>query len=99
MAYNDDYVYNEAGDDANTKWYNQKDERSCRIYDNNDFFTIFVQIMLAAFALGSLYIKRQQEVPRRTFTTWARDVSKQGVGACYAHVANMVCLILLEIKS
>jgi hypothetical protein len=89
MAYDDDY----AGDDdanANT-WYNQKDDRTCRIYDHNDFFTVFVQLLLAAFGLGSLYIKRQQEVPRRTFVTWARDVSKQGVGACYAHVCNMVC--------
>mgnify|MGYP005845492077 CR=1 FL=1 len=90
MAYNDDYNYGDDDANNNAKWYNQKDERTCRIYDHNDFFTVFVQLLLAAFALGSLYIKRQQEVPRRTLSTWVRDVSKQGVGACYAHVCNMV---------
>jgi hypothetical protein len=97
MAYNDDYYADNQDDDGSNNngnsWANrfsQKDDRTCRIYDHNDFFTVFVQLLLAAFALGSLYIKRMQEVPRRTFSTWARDVSKQGVGACYAHVCNMV---------
>lgn len=63
----------------------------CKVYDKEDFFTVFVQMLLAAFAVFSLWIKRQNEKPRRTFRTWALDVSKQGIGACYAHVANMVC--------
>jgi hypothetical protein len=68
----------------------------CKIYDNDDFFTILVQIMLALFALGSLWIKRMNEVPRRTFQTWFLDVSKQGFGACYAHVMNMVIAAVIS---
>lgn len=93
----DDDNYN--NDDAGGTWadvFNTKDERTCRVYDHNDFFTVFVQLMLAAFALGSLYIKRMKEVPRRTFSTWALDVSKQGVGACYAHVCNMAIAAILS---
>lgn len=68
----------------------QYGEEVCRVYDKNDFFTVFVQMLLGVVALMSLYIKRLQEVPRRTFNTWFLDVSKQGFGACYAHVLNMV---------
>lgn len=68
----------------------------CKIYDNDDFFTILVQILLAVFALGSLWIKRMNETPRRTFQTWFLDVSKQGFGACYAHVMNMVIAAVIS---
>lgn len=67
-----------------------EDEKVCKVYDKDDFFTIFVQMMLAMFALGSLWFKRMFETPKRRFMTWFYDVSKQGVGACYAHVLNMV---------
>ena len=63
----------------------------CKVYDSEDFFTVFVQLLLAFLALMSLWFKRQNEQPRRKFRTWFLDVSKQGVGACYAHVLNMVC--------
>jgi hypothetical protein len=90
----EDY-YTETDDNAGSggRWsqFSEKDDRTCKVYDNDDFFTVLVQLVLAAAALGSLYLKRMREVPRRTFTTWALDVSKQGVGACYAHVCNMVC--------
>lgn len=62
----------------------------CKIYDKEDFFTVLVQLLLAFLALCSLWIKRTQEVPRRKFWTWFMDVFKQGLGACYAHVLNMV---------
>ena len=51
--------------------------------------TNLLQAMLALFALMSLWIKRMQEKPKRAFLTWFLDVSKQGVGACYAHILNM----------
>lgn len=76
------------GDDV----YNEVQERYCMIYDKDDFFTVFVQIVLAFVALLCLYWKRLHEVPRRTFRTWSLDVGKQAVGACYAHVVNMVRL-------
>ena len=67
----------------------------CKVYDKEDFFTVFVLMLLAAAALLSLWFKRQSERPRRKFRTWFLDVSKQGLGACYAHVANMVCFYRL----
>ena len=79
-----------ADDDTNA------DQPVCKVYDKDDFFTVFVQLMLAVFALGSLWFKRMYEQPRRKFLTWFYDVSKQGFGACYAHVLNMVIAALLS---
>jgi len=62
----------------------------CKIYDAEDSFTGLVQVMLALIALASLYVKRQHEVPRRKFMTWWLDVSKQGFGAFYSHLTNML---------
>jgi len=71
---------------------NANSGKFCKIYDRDDVFTIAVQIVLAILALGSLWIKRMREVPKRNFKTWSLDVSKQGIGAGYAHVLNMVSL-------
>lgn len=65
----------------------------CKIYDTDDLFTIIVQMLLALACLVALWYKRLTEVPRRTFWTWFMDVFKQGAGACYAHVLNMVRLV------
>lgn len=86
MADNDDNI-NEQNDDVNNN--DNYIEDVCRVYDKDDFFTVFVQILLGCLALMSLYIKRLQEVPRRTFKTWFMDVMKQGFGAVYAHILNM----------
>jgi hypothetical protein len=79
----DDDQYNDDGSSSSSG-------KICMIYDRDDFFTVLVQIGLALFALMSLYVKRLQEVPRRTFKTWFLDCSKQAFGASYAHVLNMV---------
>mmetsp|Transcript_7195 Transcript_7195/g.19496 ORF Transcript_7195/g.19496 Transcript_7195/m.19496 type:complete len:283 (-) Transcript_7195:220-1068(-) len=76
-----------ADDDQITE---EQAQQICKIYDEDDFFTVIVQMMLALFALLSLWFKRQTEKPRRKFYTWFLDISKQGLGACYAHVLNMV---------
>ena len=99
---NDDAVNgeNDVADEYNTDdlYYGTTDDeqRWCMIYDKTDFFTIFVQMLLACFALGSLYFKRLREVPRRTFSTWFMDVFKQGLGACYAHIMNMVRILYID---
>jgi hypothetical protein len=67
----------------------------CKVYDKEDSFTSWVQIGLALLALGSLYIKRQQERPQRKLMTWFLDISKQAFGACYAHVLNMIVAAVL----
>lgn len=84
-----------ADDDGNDEnlddFYSDLAERGvCQIYSNEDSFTAFVQGLLAALALASLWIKRQNEKPRRKFLTWFLDVSKQALGAMYAHVLNMM---------
>mmetsp|Transcript_12074 Transcript_12074/g.15078 ORF Transcript_12074/g.15078 Transcript_12074/m.15078 type:complete len:314 (-) Transcript_12074:251-1192(-) len=71
------------------------EEPVCKVYSNEDHFTAFVQVLLAAFALLSLYYKRQQERPRRKFWTWFLDISKQGIGAVYAHCLNMVIAAII----
>mmetsp|Transcript_33272 Transcript_33272/g.48920 ORF Transcript_33272/g.48920 Transcript_33272/m.48920 type:complete len:300 (+) Transcript_33272:409-1308(+) len=68
---------------------NDDDYKVCKVYDGDDRFTVAVQIFLGVVALGSLWIKRLREKPQRDFETWFLDVSKQGVGATYAHVLNM----------
>jgi hypothetical protein len=77
-------------DDGYTNTDTSEEEQVCQIYSVEDSFTSFVQALLAAFALASLWIKRLQERPQRDFLTWFLDVSKQAFGACYAHVLNMV---------
>mmetsp|Transcript_29612 Transcript_29612/g.86256 ORF Transcript_29612/g.86256 Transcript_29612/m.86256 type:complete len:411 (-) Transcript_29612:1136-2368(-) len=71
------------------------DDEVCKVFDAEDGFTSFVQALLAVIALVSLYLKRQQEQPRRKFWTWFMDVSKQAFGACYAHVLNMAIAAIL----
>lgn len=72
-----------------------EEEEVCKVFDKDDGFTSFVQALLAVIALVSLYLKRQQEQPRRKFWTWFMDVSKQAFGACYAHVLNMAIAAIL----
>lgn len=72
------------------------DDDVCKIYDKEDAFTSFVQVLLAGIALGSLYIKRNNERPRRKFMTWWLDVSKQGIGAVYAHISNMYIAAIIS---
>lgn len=80
-----------ANDDDNFNYDDAVDEeQTCKVYDGNDVFTAWVQIFLALFALGSLWFKRMREKPRRKFETWFMDVTKQGLGAVYAHLLNML---------
>jgi len=85
----DDYMADYNGNN------NNNDEAVCMIYDKEDAFTVFVQLLLAFLALLSLWFKRNSEKPKRTFRTWFLDISKQAFGACYAHVLNMVIAALL----
>lgn len=89
---NVDDAYANANDD-----YNDDDiESVCKVYDKNDLFTVAVQIILALFAVASLYLKRMQEKPKRTLQTWFLDVGKQAAGACYAHVLNMMIASIIS---
>mmetsp|Transcript_17734 Transcript_17734/g.25026 ORF Transcript_17734/g.25026 Transcript_17734/m.25026 type:complete len:256 (-) Transcript_17734:271-1038(-) len=72
------------------------EQRICKVYDVEDSYTSWVQILLAFLALASLYFKRLNETPRRTLKTWALDVSKQGFGATYAHIVNMLIAAVIS---
>eukprot|EP00527_Entomoneis_sp_CCMP2396_P000232 CAMPEP_0198136910 /NCGR_PEP_ID=MMETSP1443-20131203/460_1 /TAXON_ID=186043 /ORGANISM="Entomoneis sp., Strain CCMP2396" /LENGTH=255 /DNA_ID=CAMNT_0043798205 /DNA_START=324 /DNA_END=1091 /DNA_ORIENTATION=+ len=85
-------------DDVGDDYFVEEAEKYCKIYDDDDFFTVVVQLALAIMALLSLWIKRLQEVPRRLFWTWFMDCFKQGLGACYAHVMNMVIAAVLAVN-
>jgi len=91
MADDDLYKY----EDDDVAEVSEQVEKVCKVYDSEDFFTIFVQLLLAFFALLSLWFKRQSERPRRKFRTWFLDISKQGLGACYAHVLNMIIAAII----
>lgn len=54
------------------------------------FFEVFVQMFLLVTALGSLWLKRRFEKPRRARLVWLCDVAKQCVGGSFIHVSNMV---------
>jgi len=96
---NDDNVNDDVVDDDLYEYEDSQNAteniKFCKVYDSEDFFTVFVQLLLAFFALMSLWFKRQGEEPRRKFRTWVLDVSKQGVGACYAHVLNMIIAAII----
>jgi hypothetical protein len=78
------------GNNSNNNPYDSDATKYCKIYDQNDWFTMIVQIVLALCCVAALWYKRLTEIPRRTFHTWFMDVFKQAAGACYAHVLNMV---------
>lgn len=82
-------------DDAYYNFDDDSNQEICKVYDVEDAFTSFVQVLLAVMALGSLYWKRHHEFPKRKFRTWWLDVSKQGIGAVYAHITNMYVAAIL----
>lgn len=89
-GYNDNAYEDDGGLYGNDDDGGSDEKSVCKVYDGNDAFTAWVQIFLAIFALGSLWFKRMREKPRRKFATWFMDISKQGIGAVYAHLLNMI---------
>ena len=60
-----------------------------------DWKSIAIQGLLGVSALGTLVVKRVLEVPRRDFTVFVYDVSKQAIGQLYAHGLNLLIAIRL----
>ncbi|KAJ8324677.1 hypothetical protein BDV3_004904 [Batrachochytrium dendrobatidis] len=61
-------------------------ELNCQLMDG---FAVVVQVLLASIALGSLFIKRHRETPRRPLLIWAMDTSKQALAASMVHFVNV----------
>ncbi|KAI8801263.1 vacuolar membrane protein-domain-containing protein [Cladochytrium replicatum] len=52
-------------------------------------FAVVVQVILGTIALSSLLVKRHREFPRRPFTVWIMDTSKQALASSMVHFANV----------
>eukprot|EP00440_Ansanella_granifera_P020930 gb/GFBE01022731.1/.p1 GENE.gb/GFBE01022731.1/~~gb/GFBE01022731.1/.p1 ORF type:complete len:257 (+),score=68.27 gb/GFBE01022731.1/:1-771(+) len=62
-------------------------EQECRVISGH--FALFVQAFLASMVLATLLYKRYRENPKRTWTVWFMDSSKQGFGMGLQHFANV----------
>lgn len=63
-------------------------------------YTYLVQILVGVLALLSLFVKwrcfeARQETATRSTRVWAFDVGKQGFGAGFAHILNILVASLL----
>jgi hypothetical protein len=63
------------------------DEPVCRVLSGT--FAWSVQGCLGAWVLGTLVYKRQTELPRRAWTIWAMDTSKQAFAMGLQHCVNL----------
>mmetsp|Transcript_22203 Transcript_22203/g.40007 ORF Transcript_22203/g.40007 Transcript_22203/m.40007 type:complete len:225 (-) Transcript_22203:131-805(-) len=59
----------------------------CRVIHGS--FAFFVQGFLAAMVLTTLLYKRYQEEPKRSWTVWLMDTSKQGFAMGLQHFVNI----------
>lgn len=65
----------------------------CRLLGG--FFSTFIQGCLAFLCIGTLIIKRQNEVPRRDWYVWFLDVMKQGIGSSFGHFSNIFLSVVI----
>ena len=64
---------------------------TCQLINNG--FSILIHFILGIFALFSLGVKRITEKPRRPLKIFIYDVSKQVIGALYAHGLNILIAV------
>mmetsp|Transcript_5296 Transcript_5296/g.12638 ORF Transcript_5296/g.12638 Transcript_5296/m.12638 type:complete len:260 (+) Transcript_5296:91-870(+) len=69
--------------------FGQLAPEKCRILDG--WWGYLVQGLLFFVCFGSLILKRQMEIPQRTWLVFFLDSSKQIAGATVIHILNMVC--------
>tara|TARA_B100001057_G_scaffold491436_1_gene581675 strand:+ start:198 stop:938 length:741 start_codon:yes stop_codon:yes gene_type:complete len=62
----------------------------------NNLLSYFIQLFLGIVAISSLIFKRHIENPKRPWTIWACDVSKQLVGGFCVHCTNILVSELLK---
>lgn len=61
-----------------------------------DTFGYAMQLLLFVFSMGSLLLKWYLEVPRRQFTVFAADMSKQCFAGGWYHILNVCLSMALE---
>lgn len=69
----------------------------CELF--TDAFSKLIQLVLGFVAIGSLWIKRELEHPKRDFGVWALDVSKQATGGFFIHVLNIILSVVFAMTS
>eukprot|EP00388_Colpodella_angusta_P022752 GDKJ01058185.1.p1 GENE.GDKJ01058185.1~~GDKJ01058185.1.p1 ORF type:complete len:284 (+),score=15.64 GDKJ01058185.1:25-852(+) len=67
----------------------------CQVLSNEDAFGYLVQGALALLCFVALLIKRWMEKPRRRWTIFMMDTSKQGFGGGTLHIMNMIMATFL----
>lgn len=66
----------------------------CKLLEG--WYAFFIQGLLGLLALSSLLIKRWREIPKRTWTIWMMDVSKQGVSSLCIHFLAIFIALLMS---
>jgi hypothetical protein len=69
----------------------EHEDDTCRVISGH--YALLVQAFLAAMVLGTLLYKRLQESPRRSWTIWLMDTSKQGFAMSLQHIVNLALAI------
>jgi hypothetical protein len=69
------------------------DKDQCQLLGG--IFAAFIQGCLAVLCIGTLIIKRQNEIPRRDWYVWFLDVTKQGVGSSFGHFSNIFLSVII----
>lgn len=64
-----------------------------------DSFGYCLQLALAFSSFTVLLIKRNMEVPRRSWSIFALDSSKQALGSIIAHVWNVIYALVVVSKA
>lgn len=69
------------------------DEQSCSLLGP---VALVVQAIMAILVISSLLVKRYREHPRRQWTVWLGDVSKQVIGQAFLHATNILVSTLFS---
>lgn len=77
----------DGGDGGGTLPVPPVDKQACALLGPT---ALVVQGLMAIIVLSSLLIKRYRENPRREWSVWLGDVSKQIIGQGFLHVSRCV---------
>ena len=69
----------------------------CKLLEG--IFAYFIQGLLGILALSTLLIKRYREFPKRFWTVWIMDISKQGMSSLFCHFIAIIIALLMSVLS
>lgn len=68
-------------------WHAEIDPATCALLGP---FALLVQATMGLLVIGSLLLKRAREKPKRRWSVWSADVSKQITGQAFVHASNLL---------